>query len=65
MSLNALAGVCTENSMLLPVTVCGQWLVALLDSGSTTNFIHADLFSRLGLNTTPHPLLQVLVANGD
>jgi hypothetical protein len=65
MSLKALAGVSTENSMLLPVTVRGQRLVALLDSGSTTNFIHADLFSRLGLNTTPHPLLQVLVANGD
>jgi len=64
-SLNALAGVRTENSMLLPVTVRGQRLVAILDSGSTTNFIHADLFSRLGLNTTPHPSLRVLVANGD
>jgi len=40
-------------------------LVALLDSGSTTNFIHADLFSRLGLAATPHPSLRVLVANGD
>jgi hypothetical protein len=39
--------------------------VALLDSGSTTNFIHADLLSRLGLTTTPHPSLCVLVANGD
>jgi len=51
--------------MLLLVTVRGQRLVALLDYGSTTNFIHADLLSRLGLTTTPHPSLCVLVANGD
>jgi hypothetical protein len=46
-SLYALVGVRTKNAMLLPVTVRGHRLVALLDSGSTTNFINADLFSRL------------------
>jgi hypothetical protein len=51
--------------MLLPVTVCGHRLVALLDSGSTTNFINADLFSRQRLSSVPHPALRVLVANGD
>jgi hypothetical protein len=51
--------------MLLPVTVHGHRLVALLDSGSTTNFINADLFSRLWLATAPHPTLRVLMANGD
>ena len=64
-SLHALAGVRAENAMLLPVTVHGHRVVALLDSGSTTNFINADLMRRLQLVTTPHPTLRVLVANGD
>jgi hypothetical protein len=64
-SLYALAGVRMENAMLLPVTVHGHRLVALLDSGSATNFINVDLFSRLWLATDPHPTLRVLVANGD
>jgi hypothetical protein len=36
-SLHALAGVRTENAMVLHVTVKGQQLVALLDSGSCVN----------------------------
>jgi len=64
-SLHALAGVRVENAMLLPVTVHGHRVVALLDSGSTTNFINADLMHRFQRVTTPHPTLRVLVANGD
>jgi hypothetical protein len=64
-SLHALTGVRTENAMVLHVTVKGQQLVALLDSGSTTNFINAELCARLQLATDPRPALQVLVANGD
>ena len=64
-SLYALAGVRPKNAMLLPVTVRGHRLVALLDSGSTTNFINAELFSRLQLPSVPHPTLWVLMANGD
>jgi hypothetical protein len=45
-SLHALAGVRTENTMVLHVTVKGHQLVALLDSGSMTNFINADLCAR-------------------
>ena len=51
--------------MLLPVHVHGHRLVALLDSGSTHNFINADLMRRLRLSTAPHPSMRVLVANGD
>jgi hypothetical protein len=64
-SLHALVGVCTENAMVLHVTVKGHQLVALLDSGSTTNFINADLCAHLQLATSPRPALRVLVANGD
>jgi hypothetical protein len=64
-SLYALTRVRTENAMLLSVIVHGHRLVALLDSGSTTNFINADLFSCLRLATAPHPTLRLLVANGD
>jgi hypothetical protein len=64
-SLHALAGVRTENAMVLHVTVKGHQLVALLDSGSTTNFINTDLCARLQLATSPRPVLRVLVANSD
>jgi hypothetical protein len=64
-SLHALAGVRTENAMVLHVTVKGQQLVTLLDSDSTTNFINVELCARLQLATDPRPALQVLVANGD
>jgi hypothetical protein len=64
-SLHALAGVRTENALVLHITIKGQQLVTLLDSGSTTNFINAELCAHLQLATDPHPALQVLVANGD
>jgi hypothetical protein len=64
-SLHALVGVRTENAMVLHVTVKGHQLVALLDSGSTTNFINADLCAQLQLATSPRSALRVLVANGD
>jgi hypothetical protein len=51
--------------MLLPVTIHDHNLIALLDSGSTTNFIDADLLPRLGITADPRPSLRVLVANGD
>lgn len=54
-----------ENVVLLPVFVHGHLLMALLDSGSTHNFVNADLMRRLHLATAPHPTMRVLVANGD
>ncbi|WVZ84102.1 hypothetical protein U9M48_031165 [Paspalum notatum var. saurae] len=64
-SLHAIAGVRTEHTMLLPVQVHGHCLVALLDSGSTSNFINADLLRSLHLPIDPRPAQRVLVANGD
>jgi hypothetical protein len=62
-SLHAITDIHSKNTMLLPMTVHGHQLVALLDSGSATNFIKVDLMRRLQLGTTPHPTLRVLVAN--
>jgi hypothetical protein len=48
------------------VTVHGHRVVAsLLDTGSTTNFINADLMRRLQLAIAPLPNMRILVANGD
>ena len=38
-SLYALPGIRSEQTMLLPVTIHGERLVALLDTGSTHNFL--------------------------
>jgi len=50
--------------MLLLVSINGHRLVALVDSGSTTNFMLVGLMSRLQLPSTPHPTIKVQVANG-
>jgi len=63
-SLHAIAGIRTEDTMMVPVYIGGHRLTALLDSGSTHNFIHKDLMSRLGLATSS-ARLRVTVANGD
>jgi hypothetical protein len=64
-SLYAIAGIQTENAMHLPVSIHGHRLVALLDSGSTHNFIDADLMRHLRLSIAPHPTMRILVVNGD
>jgi len=48
-SLHALAGIRTDNTMLLPVVIQGERLLALLDTGSTHNFLQGDIMRRLGL----------------
>ncbi|XP_047058135.1 uncharacterized protein LOC124664731 [Lolium rigidum] len=48
-SLHALAGIRHERTMLLPVTIQGEPLVALLDTGSTHNFLPAATMRRLTL----------------
>uniref|UniRef100_A0ACD5T6G6 Uncharacterized protein n=1 Tax=Avena sativa TaxID=4498 RepID=A0ACD5T6G6_AVESA len=51
-SLHALAGIRHERTMLLPVTIHGETLVALLDTGSTHNFMPAATMHRLALQPT-------------
>ncbi|KAK1600979.1 hypothetical protein QYE76_016730 [Lolium multiflorum] len=64
-SLHALAGIRHERTMLLPVTIQGAPLVALLDTGSTQNFLPAATMRRLALQPTDRDNLHVTVANGD
>ena len=64
-SLHALAGIRDERTMLLPVMIQGERLVALVDTGSTHNFLPETTMRRLALQPTGGEQLRVTVANGD
>ena len=51
-SLHALAGIRDERTMLLPVMIHGERLVALVDTGSTHNFLPETTMRRLALQPT-------------
>lgn len=51
--------------MQLRVTIGSTGFIALLDSGSTHNFISESTVSRAGLTLKPRPGLHIEVANGD
>ena len=48
-SMHALAGIRTYHTMLLPVTIKGERLLTLLDTGSTHTFLQGVAIRRLGL----------------
>ena len=62
---NALAGIRTDNTMLLPVTLKGERLLALLDTGSTHTFLQHAVMRRLGLTPSGAEHLRVTVASGE
>jgi hypothetical protein len=66
-SLYALTGIQPRASqtMQLQVHVGNTPLLALLDSGSTHNFITPEAAKRAGIAITPRRGLRVVVANGD
>jgi hypothetical protein len=64
-SLHALAGIKTPKTMLLPVTINGERLTALVDTGSTHNFLSGAAMRRLALPPSGTDTLSVTVANGD
>jgi hypothetical protein len=64
-SLHALAGIRTDKTMPLPVTINGERLLALMDTGSTHNFLNSDMMSRLGLAMAGGEHLRVTVSNDD
>jgi hypothetical protein len=59
------AGLQTENIMVIYVTIKGECLLALLDTGSTHNFFQGATLWWLGLTVTGGDQLQVTVSNGD
>ena len=64
-SLQALAGVSFADTMQLEVVLGAAALVALLDSGSTHNFISEAAAQRSGLPLQQRPRLTAMVANGE
>jgi len=64
-SIHAMTGIPTGDTMLLHTTVSREPLVALVDSGSTHCFMSTTTAERLGLHPTPRPGLTVGVANGE
>ena len=64
-SLNAIAGVSFSDTMQIQVAVGAAVFTALLDSGSTHNFIAEDAALRTGLPLQRRPRLTATVANGE
>jgi hypothetical protein len=64
-SLHAMAGIKTAKTMMLPVTIHGERLTALVDTGSTHNFLFGDAMRRLALQPAGAEKFSVTVANGD
>jgi hypothetical protein len=64
-SLQVLAGVPVTDTMQIIVALGAASLVALLDSGSTHNFISEAVAQRTGLPLHQRPRLTALVANGE
>jgi hypothetical protein len=64
-SLHAMAGIKTAKTMLLPMTIHGERLTALMDMGSTHNFLSRDAMRRLALQPAGAEKFSITVANGD
>nr|GMD01376.1 AC087852_2 putative reverse transcriptase [Ipomoea batatas] len=64
-SLHAITGVSTREMMKLRVLIEGTPLLALVDTGSTHNFINTSTALGLALHTAPRPGVKVVVVNED
>lgn len=64
-SLHAIAGIRNEDTMQLHVSVGNHAMIALLDSGSTHNFVSAEAARCIGLQFHNSNGASVVVANGD
>jgi hypothetical protein len=64
-SLHAIAGVRLTDTMQIDINLVGNAFIALLDSGSTHNFISESVAQRTGLPLQHRPRLTATVANGD
>jgi len=64
-SLSAIAGIRTSETMQIRINLGGASLLALLDSGSTHNFVAVDAAGRTNLRLRLRSGLKVTVANGE
>lgn len=64
-SLLAVTSVHTSDTMQVPVRIGDRKLVAMIDSGSTHNFINEDIAATVGANFSSGRHLRVMVTNGD
>jgi hypothetical protein len=64
-SLHALTGISSEGTMQLQVDIRGYALTALLDTGSTHNFVSLKTADGLRLAYSSNQGFQATVANGD
>jgi hypothetical protein len=66
-SIHVLTGIVPRSSRTMKVTVLINEvaLMALLDFGSTNNFVDMDAVTCVGLSLTPRGNLRLAVANGD
>ncbi|CAA0810228.1 Unknown protein, partial [Striga hermonthica] len=64
-SMHAMAGIRGPLTMRLPAWVKDRKVVALVDNGSSHNFINAELSQKLNLPTTNIEPFEVRVANGE
>jgi hypothetical protein len=64
-SLHAIAGVRLGDTMQVHISLGGVSLLALLDSGSTHNFVAEEAAARTSLRLQPRGGMRVTVANGD
>ncbi|KAJ4788910.1 polyprotein [Rhynchospora pubera] len=64
-SLHALTGIGTSQTMKLQVQVNNCTFIALVDSGSTHNFLSSTAACKIPTAFVPRPGVRVRVANGD
>ncbi|KAJ0111224.1 hypothetical protein Patl1_00946 [Pistacia atlantica] len=64
-SLNAITGTTTPQTMRVSGKIYGHPLMVLLDTGSTHNFLNHAWASRFGLKTKEGEKMNVMVANGE
>jgi predicted aspartyl protease len=65
LSLNAISGTESGDSMRIRALVKNKVMLILVDSGSSHNFVSKEFLHQTGIQTSATTPLQVKVANGE
>jgi hypothetical protein len=65
LSLNAISGTESGDSMRICALVKNKVMLILVDSGSSHNFVSKEFLHQTGIQTSTATPLQVKVANGE